>query len=198
MNKLIPLSRSFYERDVVSVAKDILGHFLVRKIDSSTIVVGKIVEVEAYNGKDDPASHAYKGVTPKNKIIFGKPGIAYVYMIYGMYYCLNVITEPEGIPGSVFFRAVEPLQGIKYMMQRRKTDNLLKLTNGPGKLTIAFNITEKLNGTDMTKSGPLFIAKNKDKNFFEIISTPRIGIRVGLEYNWRFYIRDNAFVSKKK
>jgi len=194
---LKPLKREFFERNTVEVARDLLGHFLVRKIDENTILVGKIVETEAYCGKNDPASHASRGVTPRTKIMFGKPGIAYIYFIYGMYYCLNVVTEPEGTAGAVLFRAIEPIKGIEYMMKLRNAKRIKDLTNGPSKLTLALDITKDLNGTDMTVIGPLYLAENKNKGNFEIVATKRIGIKVGLDKDWRFYIKGNPFVSKK-
>lgn len=191
-----PIPRDFFKRHTVSVAKDLLGHFLVRKLGENYLV-GKIVEVEAYRGEDDPGSHAYRGVTPRTKIMFGEPGHAYVYLIYGMYYCLNVTTEPEGKAGAVLFRAVEPIEGIEIMKRNRSVNDLRKLTNGPARLTIAMQIDRSLNGIDMTKIGPLFIAENPEKGDFEIVETTRIGIKVGLEKPWRFYIKSNPFVSKK-
>lgn len=192
---LKPIKREFYNRHTVSVAKELLGHFLVRKIGND-LIVGKIVEVEAYRGEDDPGSHAYRGVTPRTKIMFGEPGHAYVYLIYGIYYCLNVTTEPEGQAGAVLIRAVEPIRGIEIIKKNRKVNNLKNLTNGPARVTMGFNIDKRFNGIDMTKYGPLFIAENQRKGDFEIAERPRIGIKVGLDKLWRFYIKGNPFVSK--
>ncbi|MGQ4832510.1 MAG: DNA-3-methyladenine glycosylase [Candidatus Asgardarchaeia archaeon] len=191
-----PIPRQFYNRHTVEVAKDLLGHFLVRKLGDKYLV-GKIVEVEAYRGEDDPGSHAYRGITPRTKIMFGEPGHAYVYLIYGMYYCLNVTTEPEGQAGAVLFRAIEPIKGIEIMKANRKVNDIRKLTSGPARLTLALRIDKSLNGIDMTKDGPLFIAENPNKENFEIVETTRIGIKVGLDKLWRFYIKGNLFVSKK-
>ncbi|MCD6484158.1 MAG: DNA-3-methyladenine glycosylase [Candidatus Odinarchaeota archaeon] len=191
-----PIPREFYERHVVDVSRDLLGKLLVR-IYNQKVLVGKIVETEAYRGKDDPASHAYRGKTPRNSIMFGKPGVAYIYTIYGMYHCLNVIAEPEGNAAGVLIRAIEPLKGIDLMKQLRGTDKTKNLTNGPGKLTKALAIDKSFNGMDLTQKNILFIAYPNRKEVFEIVETKRIGIKVGLDKMWRFYIRNNPFVSKK-
>ncbi|MHA1675849.1 MAG: DNA-3-methyladenine glycosylase, partial [Candidatus Njordarchaeales archaeon] len=133
-----PLNRNFYERYTVDVARDLLGKVLVRVLSSEQILAGIIVETEAYRGQDDPASHAYGRKTPRNAIMYGKPGYSYVYFIYGMYHCLNVVTEPEGVPAAVLIRAVEPIFGIELMKKYRNTDKISNLTNGPGKLCQAF------------------------------------------------------------
>lgn len=156
---------------------------------------GKIVETEAYRGLFDPASHAYKGMTPRNKIMFGEPGHAYVYFTYGMYHCLNVITEREGFPAGVLIRALEPREGIEIMKQRRKKEKIEELTSGPGKLCQAMGIDATLNGADIT--GKTIYIEDRGEKAGKIISTSRIGIDEGKEKKWRFYIRDNRFVSKK-
>ncbi|RLI06143.1 DNA-3-methyladenine glycosylase [Candidatus Bathyarchaeota archaeon] len=189
------LPRSFYSRDTLTVAKELLGKYLVRQVGRK-MVVGKIVEVEAYGGSDDPASHAYRGITPRNKLMFGEAGHAYIYFTYGNHYCLNVTTEKEGKPGAVLIRAIEPVKGIDLMKKHRKT-SLENLTNGPGKLTQALKITKKQNGLDLTKKGELFICFPQNKEKIEIVSSRRIGIKVGTEKLWRFYIKNNPFVSKR-
>jgi len=191
-----PIPREFYERHVVDVSRDLLGKLLVR-VYKQKVLVGKIVETEAYRGKDDPASHAYRGKTPRNSIMFGKPGVAYIYIIYGMYHCLNVIAEPEGNAAGVLIRAIEPLEGIDLMKELRGTEKTKNLTNGPGKLTKALAIDKSFNGMDLTQKNILFIAYPSQKEVFEIVETKRIGIKVGLDKRWRFYIRNNPFVSKK-
>jgi DNA-3-methyladenine glycosylase len=193
-----PLSRSFYVRYTIDVAKDLLGKLLVRRFSDGSYVAGVIVEVEAYRGEDDPASHAYRGLTSRNKVMFGKPGVAYVYFTYGMYHCLNIVTEPEGVPAAVLIRAVEPVFGIDIMMKFRGAKDVRNLTNGPGKLTMAFNITRELNGVDMTKNDVLFVTNYDKYRDFEIESSPRIGIKVGLDKPWRFYIKGNPYVSKTR
>lgn len=186
------LTRSFYSRRTDLVARDLLGCVLVRKIGNNKLS-GKIVEVEAYFGQDDPASHAYRGITPRNRVMFGKPGFAYVYFIYGNYYCLNFTTEREGKAGAVLIRALEPLEGIDVMKRNRNTDNIRNLTNGPGKLTQALKITKEQNGQDLTGDDLYVLSDRKPK---KIVETTRIGIKNGKELKLRFYIKGNKFVSK--
>jgi len=190
-----PLPRSFHSRDTVVVAKELLGKELVRQADYGNIVA-RIVEAEAYGGSDDPASHAHRGKTPRNYLMFGLAGFAYVYFIYGNHYCFNVITERENIPGAVLVRAVEIVEGLKIACKHRKVKTSSELSNGPGKLTKALNITKIHNGFDLTKTGELFISDSKTKGSFKTIEAKRIGINVGREKLWRFYIKDNRFVSK--
>ena len=189
-----PLSRKFYERDTKEVAKDLLGKVLVHRTPKG-VLKGKIVEVEAYYGENDPGSHAYKGKTPRNEIMYGLPGFAYVYFCYGNHWLLNVVTEKRGKAGAVLFRALEPLEGTEIMKENRKSKEIQNLTNGPGKLTQAFGINKKHNGLDLTKSN-LFITRGKKENF-EIVTTTRIGIKRGKELPLRFYIKGNKFVSVK-
>jgi DNA-3-methyladenine glycosylase len=190
------LPRRFYTRDTLTVAQELLGKRLVRYSPRGELV-GRIVEVEAYGGTDDPGSHAYRGMTPRNRLMFKKGGFAYVYFTYGKHYCFNVVTERQNVPGAVLIRALEPLEGIETMKKNRRTSNVLNLTDGPGKLTEAMNITGKQNGLDLTRSKRLFICKPEEKEKFEVVSTKRIGIRVGVNKPWRFYIEDNRFVSRK-
>lgn len=191
-----PLPRRFYTRETLTVAKELLGKKLVRHTNNAGLV-GKIVEVEAYRGSDDPGSHAYRGMTPRNRPMFGKGGFAYVYFTYGMHYCFNVVTERQNTPGAVLIRALEPLNGIETMRKNRGNKNLLNLTNGPAKLTEAMNITKKQNGLDLTRSKKLFICEPDVKENFKIVSTKRIGINVGVDKLWRFCIKDNKFVSRR-
>jgi len=177
------LNEKFFERDTKKVAKELLGKVLVYGNCK-----GKIVETEAYYGTGDPGSHAFKGPTPRSKIMFGPPGYVYVYFTYGNHFMLNFITEENGKPGAVLIRAVEPLEGITAMKRRRKNDNL---TNGPGKLTQAFGIDKKLNGT----IGKVYIENSDEKP--KIITTTRIGIKAGSDLPYRFYIKDNKFISIK-
>ncbi len=193
MAKLLP--STFFARDTVKVAPDLLGKYLIR-LKGHERLTGRIVEVEAYRGHDDPASHAFRGLTPRNAPMFGEPGHAYVYFTYGHHFCLNVTTQKAGTPGAVLLRALEPVEGINAM--RRFRPNVLdsELTNGPGKLTQAFAIDKSLNEQDMTIGGPLFIGDSR-KNDLEIWSSPRVGIREGLNRFWRFYLKGNAHVSRR-
>lgn len=192
----MPLARAFYERDTVRVARELLGTILVRT-NGHTVLRGVIVEAEAYRGEGDPASHAYRGPTKRNAVMFGPAGHAYVYFTYGMHYCLNVTTEPTGNPGAVLIRAAQPTSAIEQMKKRRRTDQLRGLANGPAKLTQAFAVSRSLNGHDLTLGKKLFIVKGDSVEPLDIASTSRIGIRVGLEKPWRFFIRENPFVSKQ-
>ncbi len=190
-----PLPRSFHARKTVVVAKELLGKCLARRADRGDIVA-KIVEVEAYSGTDDPASHAYRGKTPRNQLMFGDAGFAYVYFIYGNHYCLNITTERKGIPGAVLIRAVEVVDGLELACKNRKTDSPANLSNGPGKLTQALNISKIQNGLDLTEQGELFICHREPRETFEIAASTRIGIKAAGRKRWRFYIKNNRFVSK--
>lgn len=191
-SRVIP--RAFYARETLWVAMDLLGKHLVR-MKGVVRMEARIVEVEAYRGSDDPASHAFRGLTQRNAPMFGEPGHAYVYFTYGNHYCLNITTQQSGTPGAVLIRAVEPTEGLGAM--RRLRPNVLgsELTNGPGKLTKALGIDKSLNEVDMTKRGPIFVKDWAAENF-EIVRTTRVGIRQGKDRMWRFYISGNAFVSK--
>lgn len=192
------LSRSFYNRDTALVSQELLGKIIVRTIDAKTILMGKIVETEAYTGIQDQASHAYGGKRIRNAPLFGPVGHAYVYFIYGMYYCLNFVSRAPGVPaGGTLIRAIEPLQGIEYMQQQRQLHAIHSLTNGPGKLTVALSITLALNNSDVTKKGPLFVIDAPAIAMHEQIVTTRIGISKAAQEQLRFYIKDNEFVSKK-
>jgi DNA-3-methyladenine glycosylase len=193
--KMEPLSRSFYARETTAVAAELLGKCLVRRTSKGDIVA-KIVEVEAYRGADDPASHAYKGLTDRNLPMFGEAGCAYVYFIYGNHYCLNATTEQKGVPGAVLIRAVEIADGVEIARKYRKGRSNIDLSNGPGKLTKALNITRIHNGLDLTKTNELFICNPKTIENFEIETSTRIGIKAGSEKPWRFYVRNNKFVSR--
>jgi len=188
------LSKEFYARDTVKVANDILGKQLVR-VRGRARMTGRIVEVEAYRGSDDPASHAFRGPTPRNAPMFGEPGHAYIYFTYGNHYCLNVTTQVSGMPGAVLIRAIEPLEGVSVMRRLRPNVPELALTNGPGKLTKALGIDKSLNEVDMTRFGPLFIADAGEERF-EIARSARIGIRVGKDRLWRFYISGSRYASR--
>lgn len=194
------LQQSFYKQDTHIVAKNILGKVLTRRQNNITYT-GRITEVEAYVGEDDLACHASKGKTKRTKIMYGAPGHAYVYLIYGMYHCVNIVTEPKNFPAAVLIRALEPLSGIEQMHTLRHTHNIHNLTTGPGKLCQAMNITREHNGIDVTKSKELYIT---DDGFSVdekgIISTPRIGVEYAKHcaaYPWRYYIKNSEYISKK-
>jgi len=188
------LSGSFYSKNPKEVAKNLLGKILVHETEEGT-VKGRIVETEAYYGEKDPGSHAYRGKTKRTEIMWGKPGIAYVYFTYGKHYLFNVVANREGEAGAVLIRAVEPLEGISLMQKRRGKKEIKGLTNGPAKLTQSFKIDINKNGIDLTK-GNFRIEEGEEKDF-NIVCCKRIGIKRGKEKALRFYIQDNEFVSKK-
>jgi len=187
------LSRKFFAQPTLQVARNLLGKYLVFK-QNGTLLSGKIVETEAYVGKDDPASHAFGKVTPRNQIMYGPPGYVYIYFIYGNYYCLNFVTEKKGFPAAVLIRALEPSDGIEKMVKNRNSATPENLTNGPGKLCQAFGIDKDLNGCDIT-SNSLFV-EDRNEEIFQIESSNRIGVREGSDKKWRFYVAQNSFVSK--
>lgn len=190
-----PLARAFYGRNTVEVARELLGKTLVRQLDDA-ILEATIVETEAYRGRDDPASHAYKGLTRRNRLMFEEPGHAYVYFTYGMHYCFNATTEPEGQPGAVLIRAVQPKRGIAKMKRQRRTIFTEGLANGPAKLTQALSVTKALNGHDLTSAKRLFIIDDPRPEKLNVVSDSRIGVRLGREKEWRFFIRGNSCVSR--
>ena len=192
-----PLPRAFFDRPTVLVAKELLGQLLVRQWKKQWLV-GRIVETEAYIGENDPACHAARGLTPRNAVMYGPPGFAYIYFIYGMYYCLNVVTEREGFPAAVLIRAIEPIEGVPIMQQLRGVEKIEQLASGPGKLCQALQLDRHLNGVDLCKVGPLFIAAGEPVPSSDIVTAPRVGIREGKEHLWRFYIRHNAHVSRAR
>src|SRR5438445_6129376 len=164
------LPRSFYARPTVEVSRDLLGKVLVHGNTAGTIV-----ETEAYPGGDDLASHSSRGITGRTRVIFGPPGHAYVYFIYGMYECLNIVAEPEGKPGCVLIRALEPVSGLDVMQRRRPAARKAEdLAGGPGKLTLAMAITRAHNGADLTR-GSLVVRAPAEPRPFEIAVTARIG-----------------------
>jgi DNA-3-methyladenine glycosylase len=186
-----PLPRAFFHRPAAEVARALLGTVLVHGTTS-----GRIVETEAYLGLQDRAAHSFRGITPRTRVLFGEPGHAYVYLIYGMYECLNVVAEPEGSPGCVLIRAVEPLEGIPRMRRRRPgARGVEDLANGPGKLTLALGISRRHNGADFTK-GSLTIHAPARSEPLRIGVSPRIGIRYCADWPLRFFIEGNRFVSR--
>jgi DNA-3-methyladenine glycosylase len=184
------LRRSFYARSTVEVARGLLGKVLVHGPTA-----GIIVETEAYLGGDDLAAHSARGVTGRTQVIFGPPGHAYVYLIYGMYQCLNLVAEPDGHPGCVLIRALQPVAGVELMRTRRgAVRGVEHLANGPGKLTLALGITRAHNGVDITK-GALVVRAGARGGEVEIAVTPRIGIARSVELPLRFFVVGNGFVS---
>jgi DNA-3-methyladenine glycosylase len=178
----------------VVVARSLLGCQLLRICNNHKLVV-TIVETEAYD-QQDAASHSYHGRTARNDVMFGPPGYAYIYFTYGMHYCMNIVTGPEGYGSAVLIRAVEPVEGIRYIQQNRKNImNKRQLTNGPAKLCQALEIDNRLNGHDLSKT-PLRVKIYPAIDQTKIISSTRIGITKNQDTLWRFYIKDNPYVSK--
>lgn len=187
------IPRDFYLQPTIDVARSVLGKILVH-MTADGPVSGRIVETEAYL-RDDPACHASRGMTKRNRMMFGPPGHAYVYFTYGVHYCVNFVTQPEGIGEAVLIRALEPLQGIETMKRNRGTDALRSLLSGPGKLTQAFGIDRDHNGVALTDSCLLVV--EGDEPVTKIVATTRIGIKLAAEKPWRFYsARHKEWVSR--
>lgn len=181
------LRRAFFNQPTLRVARGLLGKLLIRRIGSKRIV-GRIVETEAYVGFKDKASHASKGKTPRTAVMFGRPGYVYVYMIYGMYYCLNIVTQRTGYPAAVLIRAVEPISRSRIR------------PSGPGKVCQYFKINKRLNGADVC--GHEMWIENRGANISSgrVVRAKRVGVDYAGNYRhklWRFYLRGNAFVTKK-
>jgi DNA-3-methyladenine glycosylase len=190
-----PLPLRFYARDTVELARALLGQLLVSAVGGRRCVT-RIVETEAYIGPHDPACHAAQWRrTARNEVLYGEPGRAYVYFTYGMHWCANVVTEREGFPAAVLLRAAEPLEGLATMRRRRGPVQDRALTAGPARLTQALGIDRGLNGHRLTEP-PLWIAAGARVPPRLVVVGPRVGIRLAADWELRFYIRDNPFVSK--
>ncbi|WP_103021175.1 DNA-3-methyladenine glycosylase [Salinibacter altiplanensis] len=198
-----PLPASFFDRSTVSVARDLLGERLVHEAPSGDRRVGRIVETEAYT-EDDPACHAsHLSRDPKTGAVTGQgrgedlfaaPGTAYVYLIYGVHWLLNVVTEPKGTAGAVLLRAVEPEEGIDDMQAERGVERRVRLTNGPGKLAEAFEIDGDAHTKSLT-APPLYLAAGEAVDDAQVAQSARIGISKAVERPWRWYVAENRFVS---
>lgn len=179
-----PLARSFYARPTLVVARALIGRTLVRESPDGT-VAGRIVEVEAYGGGEDPASHGYRGRTPRNRTMFGPPGHLYVYFTYGMHYCCNVVCERNGVPGAVLLRAVEPIEGLDIMAERRGLDDPRLLARGPARLCQAFAIDRSCDGVDLTDKPISITGRARLRGVVQ--ETPRVGIKIGTDLAWRIF-----------
>jgi len=198
---IMRLDRDFFERDPVIVGKELLGNVLVHKIGDQRIA-GIITETESYGDASDLASHARFGITKRNKIMYEKAGLLYVYHIYGIFYLSNIICEKEGKAGAVLLRSAEIIEGHELAAKNLNKSKFVKADKnfavGPGKLSLAFDIQKIHNSTDISSPGEIFIEKRGAK--FDIIETRRIGIDYAAhckEYQWRFYIKNNTNISKK-
>jgi DNA-3-methyladenine glycosylase len=190
------LDREFYQRSTITVAKELLGKVLVRQLKDRALA-GVIVEVEAYVGPHDLACHASKGRTRRTEIMFGPGGFAYVYMIYGFYFCLNAVTEEEGYPAAVLIRAIEPLENVEIMRAHRRSERDIDIASGPGKLCRALSIDKALNGEDLL--GRVLWIEDRGLKLGRIASSPRVGVDYAGKYKdkrWRFYVDGNPHVSR--
>lgn len=179
------LDQAFFARDVLEVAEDLLGSYLVRRIGERDIVV-QLTEVEAYRGSDDPASHAFRGPTPRNRLMFGEAGVLYVYLIYGMHYCMNVVTNAPGEAGAVLLRGARPVEGIDLIRELRPNTPDKTLINGPGKLCKGLGVTLALNGLRLVSNPPGELYLMEKEQPLPFVRTERIGISQGKEFLWRF------------
>ncbi|UCD15917.1 MAG: DNA-3-methyladenine glycosylase [Candidatus Omnitrophota bacterium] len=191
-------SQRFFRYPAEYVARNILGDFLVLNNKKNTLIA-RIVETESYLGVDDDASHSFGGkVTPRNKIMYEEGGLIYVYLIYGKFYCFNIVVSKKNVPEAVFIRAVEPLEGIDEMKRNRGVSDLKKVTSGPCRWTQAFGINKQFLGRSIV-SDEIFVARNFSKKF-DIVKAKRIGVEYATNSKdmlLRFYIRDNPFISKR-
>lgn len=194
------LNRKFYLRPVIEVAKNLLGKIFV-KVEKDNLLAGMIVEVEAYDGISDEASHSFKGLTERNKHMFSEGGFTYVYLTYGVHHCLNVVADKKDYGAAVLIRSMEPIIGISTFSVRRfgkeklNEKDFSNLLNGPGKICQAFNLTRDDSGKDLLQD-ELFILDNKKINKKLINSSARIGISKSVGLPWRFYIANNKFLSR--
>jgi DNA-3-methyladenine glycosylase len=195
--EFVKLARNFYGQPTVQAAQMLLGKYLVR-VHPDGVTTGMILETEAYVGLEDKASHASRGRTPRNAVMFGPAGFAYVYVIYGMHHCLNAVTEQEGYPAAILIRAVQPCEGLELMRARRRKEDSRLLANGPGNLCQAFGIERALNGVDLC--GDLLFVEDRKISPADIVTTTRVGVDYAgpwKEMPWRFYIAGQPEVSKR-
>ena len=193
------LDHTFFSQDTITIARSLLGQRLVRILDDGQRLAGIIVECEAYVGEEDKACHAARGRTTRNAVMYEQAGVAYVYFIYGMYHCLNVVTEQEGLPAAVLIRALEPREGLDQMREYRPGRPDSELTSGPGRLCQALAIDRAFNHSNLCDSPTIFIEQGEPPS--DIVSSPRIGItadQLAIERLWRFYAADSPFVSRQR
>jgi DNA-3-methyladenine glycosylase len=188
------LGRAFFARPSTEVAPELLGRILVRTGHDGGRVAARIVEVEAYE-EGDPASHSYRGRTPRTEVMFGRPGHLYVYFTYGMHHCMNVVTGRPGEGSAVLLRAAEPIEGLDEMALRRGTVEPRRLCAGPGRFTEAFGITRAENGVDLVRDRDLGLFGGRPVPVEEIARSTRVGVTVGVDPLWRWFVRGDPFVS---
>lgn len=205
-DRLVLLPVSFYLQPTLDAARALLGKTLIRRWPDGSVATGRVVETEAYT-RDDPACHAFRGRTRSNQTMWGPPGRAYIYINYGLHYCLNAVTGPEGTPEAALIRALEPAGELAAWWRRAFGDaadppasdrERARLTAGPGRLTRALGIDRSFDGTDLTDpAGPLSLASGDDVSDADVVTTTRIGITKGADFPWRFYVRASRFVSRR-
>jgi DNA-3-methyladenine glycosylase len=193
-----PIPRTFYEQDTRTAAQKLLGQIVLRRLPTGETLSGIIVETEAYL-TDDPACHAYRGQTPRNSMMFGPPGHAYVYFTYGLHMMLNLVCAPEGTAEAVLIRALEPVEGLEAMrVHRGGIVETRQLTNGPGKLAQALALTRlSHNGVDVTDVASELLVLPNEYPLFDMVTTTRIGITQGVDLPWRYYVAGSPYVSRK-
>jgi DNA-3-methyladenine glycosylase len=191
--KTTKLRREFYERPTLQVARELLGKHLVFENEIGKLSA-RIVEVEAYIGKNDPACHASRGMTKRNAVMFGAGGYSYIYFVYGMHYCLNVVTERENRPAAVLLRAAEPAEGLEIMQKHSPGKKVVDILRGPGRFCRAFGLTTHQSGLDLTKN-TLYLEQRESDTKMKVKRTTRVGINVGTDKLWRFYIKGSPSVS---
>jgi DNA-3-methyladenine glycosylase len=189
------LARSFFARSSAEVSRDLLGRLLVRHLPDRQRLVARIVETEAYQ-EDDPASHSFRGLTERTRVMFGPPGHLYVYFIYGMHFCMNVVTGRDGEGSAVLLRAAEPLEGLPEMIRRRRAESPRLLCSGPGRLCEALAIGRSQNGTDLVGGRELQVLAGQPIADEEVTATPRVGVIAAHDKPWRFLVRGNPHVSR--
>ena len=190
-----PLPRAFYARGPRALARALLGRVLVHRVPRAGLLAGLIVETEAYGGADDPASHAHRGVTARNRVMFGPPGVAYVYFTYGMHHCFNVVCGPEGRAAAVLVRALEPVAGVEAMRRRRGGAAAARVARGPGSLARALGLDRRHDGADLTR-GALWIADLAPRRGGRRVARgPRVGITRAAARPWRYWLVGSAAVS---
>jgi len=195
LSRARPLPRVFYARPPRALARALLGRMLVHDDPRAGRLAGVIVEAEAYGGPDDPASHAHRGPTPRNRVMFGPAGVAYVYFTYGMHHCFNVVCGRHGHAAAVLVRALEPLLGLEAMRRRRGGADRARLARGPGSLARALGLDRAHDGLDLTR-GPLWIADLAARRGGHAVACgPRVGIRLAAERPWRYWLAGSVFVS---
>ena len=189
------LGRAFYARPALDVARDLLGRDLVRTLEDGSRLVARIVETEGYQ-QDDPASHSFRGLTPRTEVMFGPPGRVYVYFTYGMHFCMNVVTGQAGEGSAVLLRAARPLKGLGTMRGLRGIESERLLCAGPGRLCQALAVGRELNGADLLRGSQITITRGEPVDDQQVVTGPRVGIRSAMGKPWRFFVAGSPYISR--